>query len=298
MRSWWLVLGLAACTVGGGKGTDETDDPVDSDTDPVIDTEVVDACATCDENAACDRSGATPVCVCDPGYEGDGQSCADVDECLTANGGCDENADCVNEPGGRSCECTYLYDGDGLTCTLWFDEARSGCAVVEAEHPSYTTLARDVVLCGGTYAPDAFASACNTGWHVCTVAEWTARYPVRPYRAESSDPDLIGPTIGLVSSWGADQSARCQGGVWQADQPNEDRTWEDDVCHDPDAVLGGYTGGSYNPWNQVKGMWGDDGVTPYAGINADGEINCCDWDVGAVPLEGDLDAAVYCCRGL
>jgi hypothetical protein len=294
MRSAWLVGLLWACTAGGEKDVDDTD----AETDVSVDTDVADPCAACDENATCDTSGAAPVCVCDAGYEGDGQDCDDIDECATDNGGCDVNADCTNEPGGRSCECTYLYEGDGLTCTAWVDLARSGCAIPEAEHPSYTTIARDVALCGGSYPVDNLASACNVGWSVCTVSEWTARYPIRTYRDDPTAPDLIGPTIGLVTSWGTDQTARCPGGVWQADQPTDPRVWTGSVCHDPDAALGSYLGGSYNPWNNRKAMLGDDGVTPHAGVNAVGEISCCDWDVGAVPATDESDAAVYCCREL
>ena len=35
---------------------------------------------------------AAPTCICNERFEGDGQTCADVDECLVDNGGCNVNA--------------------------------------------------------------------------------------------------------------------------------------------------------------------------------------------------------------
>lgn len=66
----------------------------------------------CGENATC--TGNT--CACDTGYEGDGLTCTDVDECMTDNGGCDANAACFNTDGGRNCGCNTGFVGDGLTC--------------------------------------------------------------------------------------------------------------------------------------------------------------------------------------
>jgi hypothetical protein len=45
------------------------------------------------------------TCACNAGYTGDGQSCSDVNECLTNNGGSGANATCTNTLGSNTCAC-------------------------------------------------------------------------------------------------------------------------------------------------------------------------------------------------
>uniref|UniRef100_A0A2A4JDL6 Cubilin n=2 Tax=Heliothis virescens TaxID=7102 RepID=A0A2A4JDL6_HELVI len=56
---------------------------------------------------------------CPSGYEGDGYSCYDIDECTTIpNGGCSPLVTCHNTIGSRICGlCPPGYQGDGVTCT-------------------------------------------------------------------------------------------------------------------------------------------------------------------------------------
>jgi hypothetical protein len=54
----------------------------------------------CDRNATCTMAGAA-ACRCNPGFSGDGMTCADIDECATSNGGC--QAACQNTPGSFVC---------------------------------------------------------------------------------------------------------------------------------------------------------------------------------------------------
>jgi len=212
----------------------------------------------------------------------------DEDPCAS----CSPDATCQSD----RCVCNTGFDGDGKACTAWVDEARRACTFLQAEHPGYTTIGRDVALCGGKYVPGDMATACRTGWHVCRKTEWLAKYPlVRPYRTMPSDPDLIGPTLGALTSWGVAQSGRCGGGVWEASRPSSADTWGGSVCHDPDDVGTDADGADYLPYNDGKFLFDDDGTTVLQGYNAMGEADCCSWDVslGApVSVEG---YAVYCC---
>ena len=57
--------------------------------------------------------------MCNAGYAGNGATCADVDECLTNNGGCDANAACTNAANSAdapTCVCNAGYAGNGATC--------------------------------------------------------------------------------------------------------------------------------------------------------------------------------------
>jgi hypothetical protein len=170
------------------------------------------------------------------------------------------------------------------------------CSFQQAEHPGYTTIARDVALCGGEYVPGDMATACAAGWHVCGKTEWLARYPVnRPYKTTPADPDLIGPTLGTLTSWGAPQSARCAGGVWQAERPANADTWEGSVCHVPDDTPSNNIGADYLPFNDGKYLFADDGTTVLQGYNAAGEADCCSWDVTFGEPVSLTSFAVYCC---
>jgi hypothetical protein len=95
----------------------------------------------CDINADCRDTGAAVECICRTGYQGDGQSCQDVDECLRENGGCGAPGmvECVNQDGGPPrCvdvdECAVdnggCGDSDHVACTN-NDRAAPTCSDVD-----------------------------------------------------------------------------------------------------------------------------------------------------------------------
>ncbi|CAL4138592.1 unnamed protein product, partial [Meganyctiphanes norvegica] len=57
----------------------------------------------CDPNAVCKTLKSLHRCSCKKGWEGNGRTCTDVDECRLRNGGCVHM--CHNSPGNYSCSC-------------------------------------------------------------------------------------------------------------------------------------------------------------------------------------------------
>ncbi len=101
-----FLLGLTIALLGCGEVTTAT-------IDAAAGIDAIPTCEpACDVNATC--TGTT--CTCGTGYTGDGVTCADVNECATANGGCDPNALCTNTAGARTCACLLGFVGDGLAC--------------------------------------------------------------------------------------------------------------------------------------------------------------------------------------
>lgn len=115
----------AVPTSTGDDGGTTTGDTGDTAPDPVVttagDASTGDPCAACDPHATCEAD----ACVCADGWAGDGQTCADVDECSEELDACDPAATCTNQPGTHACACESGYSGDGATCTD-IDECAEG----------------------------------------------------------------------------------------------------------------------------------------------------------------------------
>lgn len=108
-------------TTDDGTTTDATTDTTDGTTtdDATTDDKTTSESETgngcqdvCDGNATCENN----FCVCNDGYEGDGESCSDVDECAMGSDTCDANASCSNNDGGYDCSCNDDFEGDGFSC--------------------------------------------------------------------------------------------------------------------------------------------------------------------------------------
>ncbi|KAK2509047.1 hypothetical protein MC885_019665 [Smutsia gigantea] len=93
--------------------------PIEGDSDPAPVNPCYDGSHACDTTAQCHPgTGVDYTCECAPGYQGDGRSCADVNECATGFHRCGPNSVCINLPGSYRCECRggYEFADDQHTC--------------------------------------------------------------------------------------------------------------------------------------------------------------------------------------
>ncbi|XP_023133776.2 nidogen-1 [Amphiprion ocellaris] len=101
----------------------------------------------CDTNAVCRPGEGTQfTCQCAAGFNGDGRTCYDIDECRENPQICGPNAICNNQPGTFRCECEdgYQFGGDGQTCVEVnrpvdpCEEGTHTCDIPERAQCSYT----------------------------------------------------------------------------------------------------------------------------------------------------------------
>ncbi|XP_028390644.1 uncharacterized protein LOC114515560 [Dendronephthya gigantea] len=72
--------------------------------------------APCGPYANCTKINGSYVCVCKPGYKGNGTICTDINEC-TEGAPCGSNSHCVNTFGSYYCNCRTGFRGNGINCT-------------------------------------------------------------------------------------------------------------------------------------------------------------------------------------
>uniref|UniRef100_A0AAR2J865 Nidogen 1a n=1 Tax=Pygocentrus nattereri TaxID=42514 RepID=A0AAR2J865_PYGNA len=76
---------------------------------------------SCDTNAVCQPGqGNQFTCECATGFNGDGRTCYDIDECRETPHICGPNTICNNQPGTYRCECMegFQFASDGKTCVV------------------------------------------------------------------------------------------------------------------------------------------------------------------------------------
>ena len=78
--------------------------------------ELVKALTPCADNASCTDTEGSYECACLEGYEGDGFTCENINECELGTVGCDAQATCEDTMGSAICTCDDGYFGDGFSC--------------------------------------------------------------------------------------------------------------------------------------------------------------------------------------
>ena len=116
---------------------------------------------------------------CLPGYEGDGITCTNIDECAEGLDTCAENAICEDTEGSFECTCLPGYVGDGIVC-----ENIDECAL-ELDDCDENAVCQDTEgricagACPGTRAMESLARiSMNAPWSWMTATK-TRRARIR-----------------------------------------------------------------------------------------------------------------------
>jgi len=246
-----MVLGALALAVGSCVATDQS-------------------CAVdnggCGADAVCTELDGEATCACSSGYEGDGLTCTDVDECVGGTHGCDPLATCVNAEGTFTCECPEGYGGDGTACAD-VDECAEGTdacdpvATCTNSEGSYSCECPPGYEGDGFTCEDVVASLHGLRWEL----------PCQPHEADSldclNDPDTYSTSTKLSGTEGTtyDVTLRFRGVV-------EEQTYVDGITVDGHWQVGGSP--QHTGWNIYSLTVSSPAMVYYLNAGAAGQFVC------------------------
>lgn len=134
-------------------------------------------CQTCDSNAECQATSEDAYeCVCKAGFQGDGTTCADADECATGLANCSQNSTCMNTDGSFMCVCNDGYKDDGNGACVDIDECAEGSNNCDAKALCINTDGSFTCACppelfdkNGDGTECTGSDECATGTSTCDV---------------------------------------------------------------------------------------------------------------------------------
>jgi len=177
----------------------------------------------CSRDASCRDGGGRAACVCSAGFEGDGFTCKDFDECAAGTALCSDRSTCVNLLYGYSCgSCPSGYDdvrGDGGFCRdideCAFDnggcdplasctnyDGGYDCGSCPAGHVGHGTSCTpgllDLSVWPGQLSP-AFAT--QTTWYSVNVPVLTETLAVYAAPTDGANTTIAGEQIAWGAGW-------------------------------------------------------------------------------------------------
>lgn len=130
----------------------------------------LDDCANPEQNGDCRNLPGSFECFCFDGYEGDGKTCSDVDECADGTDTCSDFALCTNTEPGFTCECLDGFSGDGITC-LPPNECELGLDTCDDNATCTDTFEGYECACDAGFVGDGTTcedvNECDDGSHAC-----------------------------------------------------------------------------------------------------------------------------------
>lgn len=112
--------------------------------------------------ASCSDTNGSFACTCNAGYDGNGTTCDDVDECAAGTNNCADNnrSSCNNTYGSFTCECSPGWLGDGVEC-----ENTNECIPTPYWYFPFPNVSSGSAMCGN------MSANCTADGENCTVAE-------------------------------------------------------------------------------------------------------------------------------